>query len=362
MPGLNSCDQLVLGRECADYADMRCGCGCTTLLTCRLSCCRPANRWDAVPSTGMAYQCMHINETMLSPGPTFAAHLARTESTGSTGSTEGALRRRRHLQQPGAAAADHAPYAVGFFGKYLNISPRQAPTGAHTYFVNPGPEAGSAKDPTGEYYPSFWYQVVPSKGINTTWNNTEMQYETSLIAASATAWIAEVVAEDATRPFFLYAAPHAPHGAAIPAPEHAAAFGPTGLRAPITPSWNVSARDHHWLVAQQPPVRESEVLRGDQKFTQRWQCLLSVDELIGQLVDAVDAARATNNTYFIVTSDHGFHFHELRLGVGKWNVYVYVSTRTHARTHLVPVQPSRIYTASWPLQHYDSSRTSRLVS
>jgi hypothetical protein len=35
----------------------------------------------------------------------------------------------------------------------------------------------------------------------------------------------------------------------------------------------------------------------------------------------VEAVNATKHTYFIMTSDHGFHFHELRLGVGKWNVY-----------------------------------------
>ena len=56
---------------------------------------------------------MHIDEAKLSPGPTFAGPLAA------------------------------AGYRVGFFGKYLNISPRQAPTGAHTYFVNPGPSAKS---------------------------------------------------------------------------------------------------------------------------------------------------------------------------------------------------------------------------
>ena len=56
----------------------------------------------------------------------------------------------------------------------------------------------------GEYYPSFWYHIIPSKGVNSTWNNTEMQYETSLIADSASQWIEDVVAEDSIRPFFLY--------------------------------------------------------------------------------------------------------------------------------------------------------------
>lgn len=66
------------------------------------------DRWDT-DGRGHPLQCMHINASRLSPGPTFA----------------------QHLEQVG--------YAVGFFGKYLNISPRQEPKGAHTYFVNPGP-------------------------------------------------------------------------------------------------------------------------------------------------------------------------------------------------------------------------------
>jgi arylsulfatase A-like enzyme len=32
----------------------------------------PINRWDSNPR-GMALQCMHINETLLDPAPTFAA-------------------------------------------------------------------------------------------------------------------------------------------------------------------------------------------------------------------------------------------------------------------------------------------------
>ena len=54
----------------------------------------PRNRWDS-NAQGMANQCMHINETLLDPAPTFAEHM------GASG------------------------YAVGMFGKYLNLSPRQ---------------------------------------------------------------------------------------------------------------------------------------------------------------------------------------------------------------------------------------------
>ena len=55
----------------------------------------PTDRWDT-DGHGHPQQCMYINETQLSPGPTFAEHL-------------------------GAAG-----FAVGIFGKYLNLSPRSA--------------------------------------------------------------------------------------------------------------------------------------------------------------------------------------------------------------------------------------------
>ena len=156
------------------------------------------DRWNT-DGHGHPQQCMYINETNLSPGPTFAEHL-------------------------GAAG-----YAVGLFGKYLNLSPRSgsdspepwstgpgnanpvaAPTGVHTYFVNPGPMAGCSPkacthwvDPSGEYYP-FWF-LLGSPGFNGTFQNGNcpanksaiaspadcpgMLYETDLLARHATQWL-----------------------------------------------------------------------------------------------------------------------------------------------------------------------------
>jgi N-acetylglucosamine-6-sulfatase len=81
-----------------------------------------------------------------------------------------------------------------------------------------------------------------------------MLYETDLLARHATQWLHNITAEKPGQPFFAYIAPHGPHGAAIPAPQHRAAF--PNVTAPRgAASWNYSAQDHHGLVRTQPPVR-----------------------------------------------------------------------------------------------------------
>jgi arylsulfatase A-like enzyme len=171
-------------------------------------------------------------------------------------------------------------------------------------------------------YPEFWYHVTPT--FNGTFNFTTLpqaqRYETAFIENFTVGWLKEHGQQP--QPFFAYIAPHAPHGAAIPAPWYQTQF--PNATSPITPSWNYSGTDHHWLVAQQPPTLPNEVVQGDEHFRNRWRCLRSVDDLIVSLRATLDELKLTQSTYFFFTSDHGFHFHELRLGVGKWNVYVAV--------------------------------------
>jgi arylsulfatase A-like enzyme len=170
---------------------------------------------------------MHLNFSLLSPGPTFAVHLA------------------------------DAGYRVGIFGKYINRVPMQPnghpqiPTGVDTWFVAPGDESNksSALDRSGEYFPSFYFDG------NSTWENTDLQYETAFLGNRSLKWMRETAATK--QPFFLYLAPHAPHGMAIPAPWYANLSVPQS--APRNPSWNHSAPDHHWLIEQQPPLTEKEV-------------------------------------------------------------------------------------------------------
>jgi N-acetylglucosamine-6-sulfatase len=232
---------------------------------------------------------MHLNFSLLSPGPTFAQHLAA------------------------------AGWRVGIFGKYTNRVPvqpsgrPQIPTGVHTWFVSPGDEANksSAKDHSGEYFPSFYYDQA---GV---WENTDLEYETAFLGNRSLAWIRDAARDGA--PFFLYLAPHSPHGASLPAPWYADL--PINETAPITPSYNYSGLDHHWLIRQQPPLSAHEAVGLDKTFQKRWRCLRATDDLLLSVTAELKALGINDRTYVFFTSDHGFHFGELRLGAGKWNVY-----------------------------------------
>jgi hypothetical protein len=46
-----------------------------------------------------------------------------------------------------------------------------------------------------------------------------------------------------------------------------------------TPNWNASAKDHHWVVAQQPIITAKQATEIDDLFRNRWRTLLSVDDL-----------------------------------------------------------------------------------
>jgi len=48
----------------------------------------------------------------------------------------------------------------------------------------------------------------------------------------------------------------------------------------MTPNFNVHGADHHWVVAQQPPLSHGQVSEIDGLFRNRWRTLLSHDDLI----------------------------------------------------------------------------------
>jgi N-acetylglucosamine-6-sulfatase len=112
-------------------------------------------------------------------------------------------------------------------------------------------------------------------------------------------------------------APHAPY---TPAPRDADAF--PGLRAPRTPAFNAApdADAPQWL-RNHPALSAADIAGIDRDFRKRAQSVQAVDKMIGELQAAVAAIGEASNTYFVFSSDNGYHMGEFRLMPGKMTAY-----------------------------------------
>jgi arylsulfatase A-like enzyme len=112
-------------------------------------------------------------------------------------------------------------------------------------------------------------------------------------------------------------APHAPY---TPAPRDADAF--PGLTAPRTTAFNAPHDPNEPLWLRKHSAIEAPAIASiDRDFRKRVQSVQAVDKMIGELEAAVAAIGEADNTYFVFSSDNGYHMGEFRLMPGKMTAY-----------------------------------------
>ena len=107
--------------------------------------------------------------------------------------------------------------------------------------------------------------------------------------------------EGATKPFFAYLGPHAPHYPAQPAPWYEHAFDDVSI--PITPNYNLSCPDKTQHIRQNPPLSAQVKCWQNQHFRDRWASLLSVDDIVGAIVNKLEAQGVLDKTFIFYSSD-----------------------------------------------------------
>ncbi|XP_064600042.1 N-acetylglucosamine-6-sulfatase-like isoform X2 [Liolophura sinensis] len=121
-------------------------------------------------------------------------------------------------------------------------------------------------------------------------------------------------------PFFMMLSTPACHAPFTPAPQYAQNF--SDLRAPRIPNYNVHGSDKHWLIrAARNPMSESSVNITDCAFRNRWRTLLSVDDMVEDVVNTLQQKGLLDNTYIFFTSDNGFHLGQFSLPIDKRQLY-----------------------------------------
>jgi N-acetylglucosamine-6-sulfatase len=204
-----------------------------------------------------------------------------------------------------AVALSGVGYRTAMLGKYLNgYQP-----------ANPGAPGWTSWAVAGNGYREFNYGLNQD-GIIARYGETPADYLTDVLSARAVRFIKA----SAGAPFAIEIATFAPHRPSTPAPRDANAL--PGLRAPRSPAFNAApdANTVNWLRVL-PPLSGTEIDAIDAEYRRRAQSVLAVDKMIGELQAAVAAIGAADNTYFVFSSDNGYHMGEHRMLPGKMTAY-----------------------------------------
>jgi arylsulfatase A-like enzyme len=105
----------------------------------------------------------------------------------------------------------------------------------------------------------------------------------------------------------------------VAAPRHQNTFA--GLHAPRTRAYDRRpSAAPRWLAAL-PPLTAGEQRAIDRDFAKRVRSMQAVDEMVGRLRSQLQARGLAGNTYFVFSSDNGFHLGEHRLRPGKQTAF-----------------------------------------
>jgi arylsulfatase A-like enzyme len=214
-----------------------------------------------------------------------------------------------HEESSIAASLQEGGYQTAFFGKYLNGY------GAEDQeYVPPGWD---------EWYGKLQEQKLYDYEINengevVSYGSEEEDFFTDVLSEKATDFVRQAAPED--QPFFTYVAPTAPHGPATPAERHEGAFADEEV--PRPPSFDEEdISDKPSPVGDAAPISEEEASNIDDYYRQRLESMLAVDEMVGALVEELEAAGELDNTYIFFTSDNGWFNGEHRIQSAKNRAY-----------------------------------------
>ena len=189
-----------------------------------------------------------------------------------------------------------AGYQTALVGKYMNFFGKYAPPG----YVPPGWETFyTLMSNHGAYY-----NYRTNDGV---YHGTAPEdYSTDVFAAKAVDTIRSAPAD---RPLFLYFATYGPHAPFAPAPRH------DGAMAGLLPDYTAPTLEQP-LRSMPRWMRERvhvDKATADWTRLKQHEALLSVDEAVGRIHDALAETGRDRNTLFLFLSDNGYFWGEHRI-------------------------------------------------
>ncbi|MEX2274124.1 MAG: sulfatase [Actinomycetota bacterium] len=201
-----------------------------------------------------------------------------------------------------ATSLQHAGYRTALVGKYLNgYEGTAVPPGWDRWFAFAG----------GDFGANYVDYVVNDDGRLRNFGSAKPEYSLDVLTGQAVRLIRQT-----RKPLFLYLAVSAPHSPAIPAPRYASGFV-SGLEPNRPPSFNEAdvSDKPRWLRRLDPlhELPDGSVPRSDDRQAQHMATLLSVDEMVGTVIDTLAEQGELEETMIVFASDNGLQSGEHRL-------------------------------------------------
>jgi arylsulfatase A-like enzyme len=218
----------------------------------------------------------------------------------------GAYNKNGDQQKSFAVALQKSGYQTAMMGKYLN---GYQPT-------DPVPPGWNDWDVAGNGYPEFNY-TLNENGKQQHYGHDPKDYLVDVLSGKAGKFIDSSASAD--KPFMLEVASFAPHAPYTPAPryKHAAA----NVAYPKTPAYDTLPTDPPSWLQNRGPLTPRQQKQITTAYRKRVEADLAVDDMIGHLEKELQAKGDAKNTYFVFSSDNGYHMGEDRLLPGKQTAF-----------------------------------------
>jgi N-acetylglucosamine-6-sulfatase len=212
-----------------------------------------------------------------------------------------------------------AGYHNVHIGKYMNGYPTQN----GELPVPPGWDEWYGKVSEDALY--FNYQLIEKTGSGappriTFYGDQSLDYQTDVFSDRAVDFVRDHPASQ--QPFLLDLWFNSPHGPFEPAPRDL--FRLAGSPLPRLPAFNEKDIQDKpkWFQRQaRKPLSPEQIKLIDNERRRAQEQLLSVDESVGELIQALRSEGILEKTYIIFSSDNGFFRGEHRLASGKYLPY-----------------------------------------
>jgi len=209
-------------------------------------------------------------------------------------------------------------YTTFYAGKYLNKYGKKDAGGVE--HVPPGWDWWNGLVGNSRYYN---YSLSVNGTEEKHGDKYEDDYLTDVIRKKASKFLSSQFdsnSPDKADPFFMMLSVPAPHAPFLPSPRYNDSF--PNVTAQRLPSFGVYGKDKHWLLRQaRYPLSNESLLYINETFRHRWQTLLSVDDLVHDVVSKIAFHGELDDTFVIFLSDNGYHLGQFALPNDKRQLY-----------------------------------------